>query len=180
MRKLDKRIQKVTDIKTPFSEDFEELSNYIGFNVYGADDFNDFHNLEACFFGALKYVYNDDSNYPFVIDSGRPGNTMPFRFMILEKDLESKEKKEKKYRPFTLEEFQQFFTIGQPIKFRQKGAVGYERYLILNGYSNYKLFDEITTDIYIGRGAYTLDELFSKYEWQASDTEEFKPFGVAE
>ena len=30
MKKLDKRIQKVTDIKTPFSEDFEELSNYIG------------------------------------------------------------------------------------------------------------------------------------------------------
>lgn len=50
MRKMDKRIKKVTDIKTPFSEDFEELSNYIGFNVYGADDVNNFHNLETCFF----------------------------------------------------------------------------------------------------------------------------------
>lgn len=54
MRKMDKRIKKVTDIKTPFSEDFEELSNYIGFNVYGADDVNNFHNLETCFFWCIK------------------------------------------------------------------------------------------------------------------------------
>ena len=86
MRKLDKRIQKVTDIKTPFSEDFEELSNYIGFNVYGADDVNCFNDLDSCYFGALKHV-SDDANYSFVIDSGRPGGTMPFRYMILEKDL---------------------------------------------------------------------------------------------
>lgn len=103
MRKMDKRIKKVTDIKTSFSEDFEELSNYIGFNVYGADDVKHFHNLEACFFGALKRV-DDDSNYSFVIDNGRPGDTMPFRYMILEKDLDPKNKTEKKYRPFTLEE----------------------------------------------------------------------------
>ena len=91
MRKLDKRIQKVTDIKTPFSEDFEELSNYIGFNAYGADDVNCFHDLEACFFGALKRV-DDDSNFSFVIDNGRPGDTTPFRYMILEKDLEDRQK----------------------------------------------------------------------------------------
>lgn len=177
MRKLDKRIQKVTDIKTPFSEDFEELSNYIGFNVYGADDVNHFHNLEACFFGALKHV-SDDANYSFVIDSGRPGDTMPFRYMILEKDLEPKEKKEKQYRPYTFMEFTDIFTVGQPIKFRQKGKVGCERYLILNGYMHEQYNNQTVTYIYIGAGGYTLQELFEEYEWQKHYTEDFKPFGV--
>ena len=179
MKKLDKRIKKVTDIKTPFSEDFEKLSNYIGFNAYGADDANHFHNLESCFFGALKHV-SDDANYSFVIDSGRPGDTMPFRYMILEKDLESKEKREKKYRPYTLMEFSDKFSVGQPIKFRQKGAEGWERYVILNGYQHEQHEGRTVTYIYIGPHGYTLDALCKDYEWQEHYTEDFKPFGVEE
>ena len=76
-------------------------------------------------------------------------------------------------------EFNDKFTVGQPIKFRKKGEVGNERYLILNGYSHNEILGETTTDIYIGRGAYTLDELFTKYEWQEHYTEDFEPFGVA-
>ena len=177
MIKMDKRIKKVTDIKTPFSEDFEELSNYIGFNVYGADDVNCFHDLETCFFGALKHV-SDDANYSFVIDNGRPRDTMPFRYMILEKDLESKEKREKKYRPYTLMEFSDKFSVGQPIKFRQKGAEGWERYVILNGYQHEQHEGRTVTYIYIGPHGYTLDALFKDYEWQEHYTEDFKPFGV--
>lgn len=177
--KLDKRIKKVTDIKTPFSEDFEELSNYIGFNVYGTDDVNCFNDLDSCYFGALKHV-SDGSNYSFVIDSGRPGDTMPFRFMILEKDLESKEKKEKKYRPYTLMEFNDKFTVGRPIKFREKGREGCERYLILNGYIHERYNEKTVTYINLGTGGYTLQELFEEYEWQEHYTEDFKPFGVEE
>lgn len=173
MRKLDKRIQKVTDIKTPFSEDFEELSNYIGFNVYGADDVNHFHNLEACFFGALKYVYNDDSNYPFVITSGRPGDTMPFRYMILEKDLES-QAKEKKYRPFTLEEFQQFFTIGQPIKFRRKAYRELIHNVMFIGYRE----DNMGLIVLLGNAAYSLEELFEQYEYFFENEKTWVLFGV--
>ena len=103
-----------------------------------------------------------------------------FSFFIPDSELLPRKPKEKQYRPYTLMEFEDKFHIGLPIKFRKKGEVGNERYLILNGYSNYKLFDEITTDIYIGRGAYTLDELFSKYEWQEHYTEDFEPFGVEE
>ena len=177
MRKLDKRIIKITDIKTPFSEDFEELSNYIGFNAYGADDVNHFHNLEACFFFFFKHV-SDDANYSFVIDNGKPEGAMPFRYMILEKDLESKEKKEKQYRPYTLMEFNDKFTVGRPIKFREKGREGCERYLILNGYMHEQREGQTFTYIYIGSYPYTLDELFHAYEWQAHYTEDFEPFGV--
>jgi len=177
MRKLDKRIQKVTDIKTPFSEDFEELSNYIGFNAYGADDANCFHDLDVCFFGALKRVSNesyDSLNFSFTIDNGKPEGAMPFRYMILEKDLEPKNKTEKKYRPFTLEEFTDIFTVGLLIKFRRKGKVGYEKFLILNGYEH----EPDEHYVYIGYTPYTLNELFRDYEWQEHYTEDFKPFGV--
>ena len=173
MRKLDKRIKKVTDIKTPFSEDFEELSNYIGFNVYGADDVNHFHNLESCFFGALKRV-DDDSNYSFVIDNGRPEDTMPFRYMILEKDLEPKNKTEKKYRPFTLEEFQQFFTIGQPIKFRRKAYRELIHNVMFIGYRE----DNMGLIVLLGNAAYFLEELFEEYEYFFENGKTWVLFGV--
>lgn len=172
MRKLDKRIQKVTDIKTPFSEDFEELSNYIGFNVYGADDVNCFNDLDSCYFGALKHV-DDDANYSFVIDSGRPGGTMPFRYMILEKDLEP-QAKEKKYRPFTLEEFQQFFTIGQPIKFRRKAYRELIHNVMFIGYRE----DDMGLIVLLGNASYFLEELFEEYEYFFENGKTWVLFGV--
>ncbi len=178
MRKLDKRIQKVTDIKTPFSEDFEELSNYIGFNVYGADDVNHFHNLESCFFGALKYVY-DDSNYPFVIVGGRSGDTMPFRYMILEKDLEPKEKKEKKYRPFTMEEFNDLVEFGEFVSYRQKDkAHTYCVMYVGNQYTS-ETEDNPQEDM-VGLGPYyhSFEELLNDYEWLPADQDKWVPFGV--
>ena len=173
MRKLDKRIQKVTDIKTPFSEDFEELSNYIGFNVYGADDVNNFHNLESCFFGALKHV-SDDSNYSFVIDNGRPRDTMPFRFMILEKDLESKEKKEKKYRPLNIDEFLNHFDIGEVIVFRSKVMPNIVCHVLFDGYTE----TDKETFVILGLHHYSLKELFSNYEYDNGDN--WFSFGVEE
>lgn len=173
MRKMDKRIKKVTDIKTPFSEDFEELSNYIGFNVYGADDVNCFNDLDSCYFGALKHV-DDDANYSFVIDSGRPGGTMPFRYMILEKDLEPKNKTEKKYRPFTLEEFQQFFTIGQPIKFRRKAYRELIHNVMFIGYRE----DNMGLIVLLGNAAYFLEELFEEYEYFFENGKTWVLFGV--
>lgn len=178
MRKLDKRIQKVTDIKTPFSEDFEELSNYIGFNAYGADDANCFHDLDVCFFGALKRVNNesyDSLNFSFTIDNGKPEEgAMPFRYMILEKDLESKEKKEKKYRPFTLEEFQQFFTIGQPIKFRRKAYRKLTHNVMFIGYRE----DDMGLIVLLGNAAYSLKELFEEYEYFFENGKTWVLFGV--
>lgn len=173
MRKLDKRIIKVTDIKTPFSEDFEELSNYIGFNVYGSDDVNHFHNLESCFFGALKHV-SDDSNYSFVIDSGRPGDTMPFRYMILEKDLESKEKKEKKYRPLSIDEFLNQFDIGEVIVFRSKVMPNIVCHVLFDGYTE----TDKETFVILGLHHYSLKELFSNYEYDNGDN--WLCFGVEE
>lgn len=174
MRKLDKRIKKVTDIKTPFSEDFEELSNYIGFNVYGADDVNCFRDLDACYFGALKHVNNDNLNYSFVIDSGRPGDAMPFRYMILEKDLEPKEKKEKQYRAFTIDEFINHFDIGEVVVFRSKTMPNIVCHVLFDGYTE----TDKETFVILGLHHYSLKELFSNYEYDNGDN--WLCFGVEE
>jgi len=185
MRKLDKRIQKVTDIKTPFSEDFEELSNYIGFNAYGADDVNYFHNLESCFFGALKHV-SDDANYSFVIDNGKPESAIkcgPFRYMILEKDLEPKEKKEKQYRPYTLNEFLDKYIICANIRIRQKDKrcqyfgklIGYQFPTDPNTGKQKSDNDAI---VCIGGYNFKLTELFTDYEQYDNMKDIWVPCGV--
>ena len=168
--KLDKRIENERLIYTPFTTNKPKLHE----KGYFTDNIHSFNNLKNCRYGEL--INHDDNHYSYCCEFNGGDTIAWFAFYIPESSLKQKEKQ---YRPYTLNEFKDKFNIGQPIKFRKKGEVGNERYLILNGYSNYKLFDEITTDIYIGRGAYTLDELFNKYEWQASDTEDFQPFGVA-
>ena len=179
MRKLDKRIQKVTDIKTPFSEDFEELSNYIGFNAYGADDANCFHDLDVCFFGALKRVNNesyDSLNFSFTIDNGKPKGAMPFRYMILEKDLEPKEKKEKKYRPLSIDEFLNQFDIGEVIVFRSKAMPNIVCHVLFDGYMETGKENDIS--IILGQHRFSLQELFSSYEYDNGDN--WLCFGVEE
>ena len=165
---LDKRIKSKSDILSCF--DIENAKEFVGQKGYFANDLYCFSVLQTCYYDTLTEVKNG-VNDPFKDD-----DCCYWNLFIPESVLKPNEKQ---YRAFTIDEFKDKFHIGQPISFRKKGEVGNERYLILNGYSNCKLFDEITTDIYIGRGAYTLDELFNKYEWQASDTEDFQPFGVA-
>ena len=167
---LDKRIKSKSDILSCF--DIENDKEFVGQKGYFANEISSFCDINICKYGTLGSVLGDQQESFYMSETEES-----FSFFIPESVLKTKEKQ---YRPYTLVEFKDKFHIGQPISFRKKGEVGNERYLILNGYSNCKLFDEITTDIYIGRGAYTLDELFNKYEWQASDTEDFQPFGVEE
>ena len=167
---LDKRIKSLSDILTCF--DIEKAKEFLGEKGYFAGDLYCFTDLQrACPYGTLADVYDSDDAFR------RKEDSIYYSCFVPECSLKPKEKQ---YRPYTFMEFTDKFTVGQPIKFRQKGAEGYERYLILNGYSHNQVLGETTTDIYIGRVAYTLDELFSKYEWQEHYTEDFKPFGVEE
>ena len=166
--KLDKRIIDRKYIYDCFNAD--EAREFIGEECFMANDIELFINLDRINVYTLDKIedgfYNKEEDEYFDF-------CLPVRWL-------KPEEKQKQYRPYTLEEFTDIFTVGQPIKFRKKGEVGWERYLILNGYSHNQLLGETTTDIYIGRGAYTLDELFSKYEWQEHYTEDFQPFGVEE
>ena len=171
--KLDNRIENERLIYTPFTTTKPKLHE----KGYFTDDITSFIDLKNCRYGEL--INHDDNQYSYCCEFNGGDTIAWFAFYIPESSLKQKEK-QKQYRPYTFMEFTDKFTVGQTIKFRKKGMIGHERYLILNGYSHNQLLGETTTDIYIGRGAYTLDELFSKYEWQEHYTEDFEPFGVEE
>ena len=144
---------------------------YIGHKGYFTNNIDFFKNIDFCIYGTLEEVYAEQA------DSFQMDNRKFFRHFIPECFVKPKEKK---FRPYTFMEFTDKFTIGRPIKFRPKGEVGWERYLILNGYVHEQRGDQTFTYISIGSCGYTLDELFNAYEWQEHYTEDFEPFGVEE
>lgn len=166
--KLDSRIKSLSDILTCF--DVERAKEFLGEKGYFAGDLYYFTDLGSCTYGTLTDACDDQAG-PFHM---REDNAYHQHF-IPECSLKSKEKQ---HRPYTFMEFTAIFTFGRPIKFRQKGAEGYERYLILNGYQHEQHEGRTVTYIYIGSQGYTLDALFNDYEWQEHYTEDFKPFGV--
>ena len=163
--KLDKRIKSIDSIRSFNTNNFDCFGK-VGYFTNFVSNFED-----------LNYIANgicsfrDGSCFPFYKGDQR------FQFFIPESELLPKEKK---YRPYTFQEFCDKFTVGLPIKFRPKGKVGYERYLILNGYEHEQREGQTFTYIYIGPIPYTFDELFRAYEWQEHYTEDFEPFGVEE
>lgn len=165
---LDKRIRALSDILTCF--DVERAKEFLGEKGYFAGDLYCFTDLQSCTYGTLTDACDDQAG-PFHM---REDNAYHQHF-IPERSLK---RAEGKYRPYTFMEFTAIFTFGRPIKFRQKGAVGFERYLILNGYQHEQHEGRTITYIYIGSQGYTLDALFNDYEWQEHYTEDFKPFGV--
>ena len=165
--KFDKRIS--SDLRDVYTLYCRNNDNLLGIEVYASNDIDDFNNIDLCRKGKVDYI-DAVHGYAVKVDSE---NTCYFNFVIPAMCV-----KEKTLRPYTLKEFFDKFTIGSPIMYRKKGDV-IERYLILNGYVNSERGTKANHYIYIGSTPYTLDELFNKYEWQASDTEEFKPFGVA-
>ena len=162
---LDKRINKIAIIYDCF--DCKDARASIGEKGYFSHYYHCFSDLSECRFGVLQDVI--DSEHPYDNGKNQYDFFLPDRYII-----------KKQYRPYTFMEFTGKFTVGRPIKFRQKGAEGYERYLILNGYQHEQHEGRTVTYIYIGSYGYTLDALFNDYEWQEHYTEDFKPFGVEE
>ena len=173
--KLDKRIKSKSDILSCFDIENAKEFVFVDQKGYFANEISSFCDINICKYGTLGSVLGDQQESFYMSETEES-----FSFFIPDSELLPRKPKEKQYRAFTIDEFEDKFHIGLPIKFRKKGEVGSESYLILNGYSHNQLLGETTTDIYIGRGAYTLDELFTKYEWQEHYTEDFQPFGVEE
>lgn len=166
---LDKRIKSLPDVLTGF--DIEKAKGFLGEKGYFAGDLYCFTDLvRSCPYGTLANILDDmDDTFQMKEDS------IYYPYFIPEFSLKPKEKR---YRPYTFMEFTDKFTVGRPIKFRRKGKVGWECYLILNGYRHEQHNDQTITFIYIGSYPYTLGQLFKDYEWQEHYTEDFKPFGM--
>lgn len=174
--KLDPRIKSLSDILTPFdTERAKELIGQKGFFANGIEFFRD--GEPHCVYGTLTRVYShQDQTDPYLKMEGDD----LYSFFLPESSLKPEEKKpeEKKYRPYTREEFNYVFPIGEPIKYRERDAEGLKRHLILNGYWSSQSKDEIITYVYIGPFSYTLDDLFAAYEWEDPSNGSWRPFGV--
>ena len=168
--KLDKRIENERLIYTPFATTKPKLHE----KGYFTDDITSFIDLKHCRYGEL--INHDDNHYSYCCEFNGGDTIAWFAFYIPESSLKQKEKQ---YRPYTFMEFTDIFTVGRPIKYRRKGLIGWEIYLILNGYRHEQRNNKTITYIYIGSNRYTLDELFDNYEWQEHYTEDFEPFGKA-
>ena len=168
---LDKRIKSLPDVLTGF--DIEKAKGFLGEKGYFAGDLYCFTDLvRSCPYGTLANILDDmDDTFQMKEDS------IYYPYFIPECSLKPKEKK---YRPYTLQEFLKKFHVGQPIKFRQKRAVGCERYLTVNGYCRDDWEGRPTPYICIGSQLYSLDALFADYEYQETCSEDFKPFGIEE
>lgn len=164
---LDKRIKDNYRIFTCF--DAEQAKQYVDTKGYFTDDIDEYRHLGDCYYGTLSVVNDKVGSGPYL----NKDFSRYFSFFLPEEFIKQRRKK---YRPYTMNEFQRIFMLGQPIRFRHKKDK-LERLLVLIGYETLPSGNVI---IQIGNYYFTLKDLFNDYEWQAPDTGEFKPFGVEE
>lgn len=170
---LDTRISDEGKIFNMFGSSAEKARQYIEHPGYFASDLWAMSDLDDCDEGILGAIDADNSLGPYY----NRLKGMFYPYFIPESGLKPAEKA---YRPFTLSEFTDKFPVGQPIKFRGKGKVKDELYLILLGFRISQCNGKTIPYIYIGYIPFTLTELFDEYEWQETDTGDWRPFGVKE
>ena len=171
--KLDKRIENERLIYTPFTTTKPKLHE----KGYFTDDIHDFCSLEDCdcIYGELIKHDGLDYPYPYCCESDDgcdDGSTTVdwYAFYIPESSIKSKEKQ---FRPCTLDEFG--LNIGDLIKFRRKGDNDFE---VCTMYMGYRKNGDVK--VLLGECYYSLEELFSNYEWYDNDSDTWEPFGVEE
>ena len=177
---LDPRIKDPTKIYDVFN--CQEARNGCTAG-YFADSRAAFADLKSCLRAYLVTI-EEDNPHPFyagVVDGGCiiKGN---FQFFTSVDNTTRDDTagdaiaEDKKYRAYTLSEFKQIFKTGAVISFRTKEGDIYKD-LILGGY----VTDGTVTKILIGPAYYTLEELFTYYEWtDPLNDSGYQPFGVAE
>ena len=168
--KLDERITNKLMIYDCF--EMIEAEKYIGKNGYFTNNFPDFAFLSKTAYGTLTEIAtNNYSEKPYYSDNIHYAYFLPEEFI----------KQEKKFRPFTIEEFRQKFTIGQPIRYRHKENNVFENETLFMGFE--KLHEDyhgdIKTLVLIGHSSYDLDELFNHCEYKDAQGN-WLPFGVVE
>lgn len=176
--KLDPRIKSQSDILTPFDE--ERAKAFIGQKGYFANDIQCFENLYGCVYGVLVNAFADNRNGHYYNPYENQDEDLSYPYFIPESSLkpEEKEPDEKKYRPYTLEEFCATFCAGQKINVREKRGPKSEQRLIVQGVWFGPSRGKTIAYIRIESSEYTLEELFNDYEWRRYYQKDFVPFGV--
>ena len=164
---LDPKI-KVKKIFDCFS-DFEEVKKYYDKEVYCTDFIENFSNLKLYTNKfVLKNVFPEECK-PFLVGGKRHRYVLPCDFV----------EQEKQYRAFTIDEFLNHFDIGEVIVFRSKIDTSHVYHVLFDGYIEND-GKQRNMNIILGQHRYSLQELFSSYEYCDGDSDNWLNFGVEE
>lgn len=173
---LDKRIKDIGTIQTILRYDV----NCIGCKGYFFDEFIRTKDLSKCCYGELiDITTHDDRNDLCFKAEYKEGLVGFYRFFIPEADLKPVEKK---YRPFSIEDWKFKHSIGETILYRYKGTYCGDHSEAELAYLGFiKPLDGITDEagkgqIVLGNNAHGLQNLFDDYEMWVDGG--WKPFGV--
>ena len=176
---LDKRIKAITDIKsvTDGCHDWEFMTK----KGYFANSIFDFKDLKrTCMYGEYTEYREHDQCFLCEIDhyDGTFDHTY-YRYFIPEDSLLPEEEPEKKYRPFSLEEFSNIFKVCDLVEFRYKDSDEVKCAMFTGYITDVDRIDDKTpgaVELMLGCFHYSLLSLFKECELFLNG--EWQPFGV--
>lgn len=168
--KFDARIKDLTDIQsvTDGCHDWEFMTK----KGYFANSIFDFKELKRfCAYG--EYAGWREHNQCFLCEQA--GDETYYSYFLPENSL-LPEEPEKKYRPFSPNEFSELYAIGDVVTYRIKDCKVVEQSMLI-GFQSSDDDEDIPGDGYvlIGNCRYSLQELFNNYELKYLN--QWQPFG---
>ena len=167
---LDKRIKEG---KRPLNcFDTEQAKQFIGKKCYFSDDARDFMNT-LFYVAELQNIWTAEE-YCFA------DNSNDYRF-ILPLEWVKPEEPEKKYRPFSLDEFFNIFEVGDLIVFKMKNTDEVKCAMFTGYITDVERIDDKTpgaVELMLGIFHYSLFSLFEDFELLYHG--EWQPFGIKE
>ena len=172
---LDKRIKEG---KRPLNcFDTELAKKFIGKECYFSDDARDFMNLDKADGDTLFYVA-ELQNIWTAEEYCFADNSNDYRF-ILPFEWANPEEPEKKYRPFSLDEFSNIFKIGDLVEFRYKDSDEVKCAMFTGYITDVDRIDDKnpgSCELMLGCFHYSLLSLFKECELFLDG--EWQPFGI--
>lgn len=175
---LDTRIKSIDDIQTIICNNH----GFIGCKGFFFDLLVQTKDLTKCHYGTLVDIdingYSDDHCFKARDENGNDFLGY-YRFFLPEKLLKPVEKK---YRPFSIEEWKFKHSFGETILYRYKGTYCDKHREVETMYLGYvKPLDGITDEagkgeLILGDGCHELQNLFDNYEMWVDGS--WKPFGI--
>ena len=158
---LDKRIKDISTIQTILQHDV----NCIGCKGYFFDEFVQTKDLSKCRYGELIDITTHDDRNDLCFKAEYEEELVGFyRFFISEDDLKPVEKK---YRPYSLEEFSNIFKVGDLVVFRYKDSDEVKCAMFTGYITDVERIDDKTPgacEVMLGIFHYSLLDLFKDFE----------------
>lgn len=167
---LDKRILEGKKPLTCF--DTEEAKRFIGKECYFSNYLCNFNNINSIAPRALLHNITEDK------DASNPYYSCPGYFAYCLPCEWVEEKKEPKYRPYTMSEFKSEFKIGMVLTLRNRDTPDYVCQVMYLGNRQYDESDSNNNTIFLSQRFFSLRELFNMFEIVRNG--EWQPFGIKE